>query len=388
VRASFGSDPAITATGISIPTMNEAATLPLARSVACWVRRTLTGMRLRRSGNEIAALLPHLLAACAAAAPHLRADAWVLQRIYPTAPDTIVAALGPPRGGAVAVINIPRSDERRAQLARRVAAKRALAALPAIEGWRTAIPRDLAFDIASERPFLLQQHLPGTKLRELGGDDAASARAHVAALTAIGALHRATATQVSIGEGHLRRWIDEPLRLIGRRLRSAGDPHGVDAAAIHALARHLRDVLTRAPVVVSWVHGDFWQENILVNPAGTEVTGIVDWEYATGDALPCFDVVNLLLSRRWLMGGGELGDAVIVVLRAGAWTAPERALLGASSSEAFSGYLGARPLVLLWWLWHVGCSLPRKRCGLRCQRWLARNVASVLREIGRGIPLE
>jgi hypothetical protein len=147
-------------------------------------------------------------------------------------------------------------------------------------------------------------------------------------------------------------------------------------------------VLIGKRLVISWIHGDFWQENILVNPAGTEVTGIVDWEWASGHELPSIDLINLLLSRRRLMGRSALGSAIIDFLREGKWTRLEQAILDASWVNGVSQPVDMSTLVVLSWLWHIRCSLTRKPHYRNPKRWLAKNASEVLMEIRSGITMD
>jgi hypothetical protein len=104
--------------------------------------------------------------------------------------------------------------------------------------------------------------------------------------------------------------------------------------------------------------------------------------------LPSIDLINLLLSRRRLMGRSALGSAIIDFLREGKWTRLEQAILDASWVNGISQPVDMSTLVVLSWLWHIRCSLTRKPHYRNPKRWLAKNASEVLMEIRSGITMD
>lgn len=74
--------------------------------------------------------------------------------------------------------------------------------------------------------------------------------------------------------------------------RRFGDRPHVDDALDRLAALHTR--LRAATVARTFVHGDFWAGNVLIDRRA--VTGIVDWEFARPDDDPLHDVARFALS--------------------------------------------------------------------------------------------
>ena len=86
----------------------------------------------------------------------------------------------------------------------------------------------------------------------------------------------------------------------------------------HSLLATLRMRALGRSVALVPVHGDFWLNNILVDPRSLALTGVVDWDHGQSVGLPLLDLIHLLTWRtsRWesdltperlrrLLGGGR-----------------------------------------------------------------------------------
>lgn len=63
------------------------------------------------------------------------------------------------------------------------------------------------------------------------------------------------------------------------------------------------------PVV--WGHGDYYHENILVEPKTFSLTGIIDWEHSRKKELPLLDLLYLLLKKEMLFQDADFSQAFI-----------------------------------------------------------------------------
>jgi aminoglycoside phosphotransferase (APT) family kinase protein len=155
-------------------------------------------------------------------------------------------------------------------------------------------------------------------------------------------LHSQTARERVVDEELMARWVTTPLAVVEQLL--ARGPLPVPHDRLQRVGDQLRaDLLGRA-VTTSWVHGDFWSQNVLTVDA--EVTGVIDWDLAAADELPSHDLLNLLIHARARATGRQLADLILSLLRAPDWSEEEREILGPSTLEE-------RTALLLYWLRHV-----------------------------------
>jgi Ser/Thr protein kinase RdoA (MazF antagonist) len=132
---------------------------------------------------------------------------------------------------------------------------------------------------------------------------------------------------------------------------------------------------------VGWVHGDLAPNNVLLDPDGSRVTGVVDWEWGAPDGLPLVDIAQLLLFTRSARRKQQLGTVVERLLRAGEWEPDEAAILDDAAAGLPGPQLPLRMLVLLGWLGHVRGNLVKSTRYARSPFWLHANVDSVLQAV-------
>ena len=219
------------------------------------------------------------------------------------------------------------------------------------------LPRVLARRTLDEHRVLLETRLPGAV-----SDDPAVTPV---ALTAITALHSATACRSLVGPALLQSWVDEPLRHLRRLPARLSDPAGLDA-----LAGSLHQALAEQELCVSTVHGDFWSGNVLVDERHT-LTGIIDWEDGQPVGLPDIDLVHWWLTTQ----PGELGPTVRRALNE---PAAVEASLAALPVVRPNPHLGVDTVVLLAWLTHVAGGLARAVRNPLSPVWVLRNVRPVV----------
>jgi aminoglycoside phosphotransferase (APT) family kinase protein len=209
---------------------------------------------------------------------------------------------------------------------------------------RTLLPTRLAAGDMAGHQFTVDEALPGSQ--HLGPNLALD----VAAISLIGELHRVTAQEMSVDHETLEVWLGAPLRTITALLRQFPMPLPRDALD-RLLVRVQRDLLGRS-VKVSWIHGDFWAGNLLVDEVSRAITGIIDWDLAAFPELPVHDVFQMLLLSRTIERRESLGQVVARLLNGGSWTTDERKLLE-TAGWATEDDVDLSTLLLLYWLRYV-----------------------------------
>ncbi len=320
---------------------------------------------------QVAKFMPDILPTIPsiAGAPPIR---WTEQRCIRTVNDMVVIAVGPPNRPPAALVKLPQSASARTSLHRHKTVLETLGKDSRLGEWRALLPTVLAAGDVSGQPYLVEQIMPGVDARRIIGEPAARARFQIAAASSIGQLHARTAASVIVNEGLLECWIDEPLRAI-RDAQTADQQK-----AIERLAVELRQALVGRRLVVSWIHGDFVPDNILVTPDGSALLGIVDWELGQPDDLPRLDRLHLLLSTRVLAQRRELGDVLRALLGGEPWTPEEQALLDREPAALTGDSVSPRAMLLLAWLRHVSANLTKSTHYATHWLWLAKNVQAVL----------
>jgi aminoglycoside phosphotransferase len=161
---------------------------------------------------------------------------------------------------------------------------------------RDAIPRPLGLHRVDGTEVLLQTGMPGVHLVAA----TASGRVHPAKLARrldllLGwclELQAASARQVTVDDGLLADRL-EPLAAEGLAAMDADPRVGRLLDRSLEAAAGLRG--TALPLVVC--HGDYWAGNVVV--AGGRVRGVIDWERATLDDLPLWDLVKAVGSAAY-----------------------------------------------------------------------------------------
>jgi hypothetical protein len=310
-------------------------------------------LRRRRSQRELGARLESALAVFGLpiTTPH---------RLLTSDSDVLVVALDPPTGPSV--LKLATSPAATAGLNRHADLLTGLGSELAGGPIGNLLPRTLNRQALNGNGILLETRMPGA----VSNDPAVTP----AALTAIAALHSATASRTPVGPALLEVWVDEPLRHLRRLPKRLADPAGLDA-----LAGRLHQALAEQELGVSTVHGDFWSGNVLVDEH-REVTGIVDWEDGRRVGLPDVDLVHW-----WLVAQpGELGAVVSRALDEP--NAAESALAALPVTRP-NPQLGAETVVLLAWLTHVAGGLARAVRNPLSPVWAARNVRPVVARLAR-----
>ena len=142
-----------------------------------------------------------------------------------------------------------------------------------------------------------------------------------------------------------------------------------------------RDLLGKS-VKVSWIHGDFWAGNLLIDGVSRAITGVIDWDLAAFPELPVHDVLQMLLLSRTLARRESLGQIVAGLLNGGSWTINERKLLE-TAVWASTDDVAQSTLLLLYWLRYIAAigQQQEQYVDHSVLIWRLRNVYPVLRAL-------
>jgi aminoglycoside phosphotransferase (APT) family kinase protein len=320
-------------------------------------------------------LVPRILAGHAQSLPSC-ARACVIADAQLTSTGVAVVTLAPADEPPCVVVKVPTTAAALEGLHRESAALAVLHSDERLGAWRARIPRPCAWGTVLGQPFRADAALPGRPAAERVNGEAAAVGLQEAAAECIHVLHRCTATSVAVDRGVAECWVDGQLNDLSRHA-------GVGQRRAWRLTR-LRDELHRAVIgrtfSTTWIHGDYWLGNVLIDEASPQRGAIVDWDDAASGELPLHDVLHLLLYTRRLLTGQQLGPIVSQQLAGGEWSGSERRLLDRYGSWCHGGALSDRHALLLYWLRHVALHARQQpdRPGPRYRLWEHRNVDSVL----------
>jgi SAM-dependent methyltransferase len=182
-------------------------------------------------------------------------------------------------GGAGIVLKIP-ADQRAA--AGEDNSRRILEALARDPEIAKFTPAPLARGAYQGLSYFMERAVAGRPLTSLMAEiPRASAAVKVKSLFLKMHSKRRVPTAIAPGSAEFDLFVSRPIR----QLRVLGfEPDQCDG-----LERHFRAGIVEHPWVIGLYHGDFTSDNILV--AGGEISGVIDWEYATERGLPPLDAI-------------------------------------------------------------------------------------------------
>jgi aminoglycoside phosphotransferase (APT) family kinase protein len=334
----------------------------------------------RRRLGHVSKLVPNILTAMPAIDYVPPPTTWRLQRVVPTVNEVTVITLGPKGHPPVAILKLPQTDCATESLRRQSMVLAELHSNQQLGHFRNLLPTLLAEGKISDQPYFVEKMLPGRDALSILFDTMACARFQAAAASIIGEFHQRTASPVTVDEGLLQQWVDEPLRIV-KSITGKHMQNQRNGEVIHRLSDELHCALAGRALTLSWIHGDFTPGNILVTPDGASVTGIIDWNQSAPNGLPQLDLMLLLLSTRVLAQRRELGHVIRDLLEYGGWKPHEQALMDEAYLALPGDTMEMRSMVLLTWLRHVAFNLSKSTSYARHWLWVTKNINGVLRYI-------
>jgi aminoglycoside phosphotransferase (APT) family kinase protein len=227
--------------------------------------------------------------------------------------------------------------------------------------------------------YVLDSHLSGTDATTAVDSGPGLRRVvETSAVRVASALHRATATPVTVDEVLLQRWVDEPVDDLVHLLRNLPGPWSSERLA--RLQVRLHEDLTGRRVHAGWIHGDFWLGNLRVDPVTGAATGVVDWDCAGPRELPAHDLLHLALYSLAVQRGSPLGAVVAESLAEGTWPTACEEVIG-HARWSWDETISDSTVLLLYWLRHVMLVARQQRDHVQHSvlAWRWQNVVRVLR---------
>ena len=216
--------------------------------------------------------------------------------------------------------------------------------------------------------YVVEREAVGTHARSLVG-----ARTR-AALDFLGDLRRLDGPDVPSAAAVLSE-VDRQIQIVGARVRPD------ELETLTAIRDRLEPALERVPLGLR--HGDFWSENLLYRD--DDLTAVLDWEWASFQSLPIFDVLDLLSTSEWRHGRRSFGSRIVDVLLPLAGRADHR--LRAQLEHGAAGVEQDREtlltLVAAYWLDRIARDLSSFPADEQAKRWREPNIERPLTAIAR-----
>jgi len=310
---------------------------------------------------------------------------WRVQHYNMSLSSMTVLSLGPSPDSLQAIVYISNSDQAARNFEQRANFLSYLNEEGSLSDWKRYISHILYRGSIKRHPYWVMKRLPGILASNVIHDNRKFDPFINNASSLISRFHRETSTVIVVGEKELADWIFTPVDAI---LRSKLILYARNCRAILGdLSASLSRGLSGREMAVSWTHGDYWPENILVSPDDMTVTGIIDWEQAKPRSLPSLDLVNLMVSSRRGREHREMGNILVELLQKGHLYPYEKKIW----DEHFRLLDGKTPdlqvALLLFWIQHVASLLQKRNIYLFNPVWIKNNFIRVVNWLEENAPL-
>ena len=242
-----------------------------------------------------------------------------------------------------------------------------------LAGMRSLLPEVLFSGNTEAWAYSAQRALPGVAADTFVRDEIEGKRATAAALEAGRRLHRLTKAETFVDDRLAASWIERPAAAVRAALERR---HPGILPRLRNLTEVLEGAFRARTFVTGWIHGDLCLGNVLVDQEGSIATGLVDWDRASAQHLPAVDELHLALYTRAVRERRELGDVVREMLLT---PAPDNVAVPTITEDSIHDPELFRPMLLAYWLHHVGANLEGAEESRAIDRWIRRNVLPVLR---------
>lgn len=163
-------------------------------------------------------------------------------------------------------------------------------------------------------PYVVEERLPGVPFVQLlrEGADARVERTLLEASAFLVSLQGLGPPASAEGRLHRRRErVRDNLDAVACFVRAPDEQRVFETVGARITGALERLGATLAPTLS---HGDFGPQNLLVNPATGELTGVVDWDLSSQNGVPLVDLAHLLVGVPWKRGELALVPALVRVL--------------------------------------------------------------------------
>lgn len=327
--------------------------------------------------NKISTLFPGIISELTRELDETVVNGLKIQQVVHNQTNTVVFFLGSSDGKTPIVVKISTSRKEAKSLKQQQENLTLLTQVHELGEWRQVLPKVIACGEENGSVYSVEYAKPGISL-------ANALRTHqmdwdlvYLAAEGINTLHRATARSVLVNLEILHSWVDEPVKNLIHRSFDHSRPNPFQGT-IYNIQDKLRAALEGQQVCVSWIHGDYSPENILIDPSGSKVTGILDWDLAKPTGLPQLDLMHLLISIRMEKTHREFGPVVCSLLQKRDWEQEEANLLQAVGQDVSGNALDLQDLLVLTWLNHINANLSKTSRHDYQERWVQENIRTVL----------
>ena len=279
-----------------------------------------------------------------------------------------------------AVLKLPLSVDALGSLQRHRRVVTTLHAIPALHTFSAFVPKALAWGEYDSQAYYVETAIPGQVAQDLLKQPAMLQQVVDDAAHAILQLHIHTLRWQVIDDAAFARLAGNDITLL-RQCAVRWPETALLARKIDQLEELLRAYLQGAELPLTWIHGDFWLGNLLIDTAAGGFSGVIDWDRASPNEIPLHDLFHLLVYTRKLVCGTELGEEVVDYLLPGGFTASEQALVETALKQLGlpRGRDALRAMSLLYWLRVIAANLSRYPDRQTDMTWLGKNVLLVLK---------
>jgi len=303
----------------------------------------------------------------------------VVRQVFNTLSDMAVAALGQNGSTPELILYLSQSKLAEERMKNQLRVLASLDSDERVSEWRQILPKFKKQGKVGGAQYWIFEYIQGIQADEAMKNHLMQDDVLRIAGEAIMVLHRETASHVKVNNRILNSWINDPIRIIRNSKLPYYSRRSMEA--LDRLQKELRRSLGNRDLVLSWIHGDYWPQNILVAPDGSRVTGIVDWDQAQSTDLPYLDLANLFLSTRRLNETHEMGEIIVEVLSQNCWRHMEQQIWEEGSKLLGRFAPGIRETILLFWLRHVSSNLTKSKSYLSNPIWALKNFVPVIKAL-------
>ncbi len=327
--------------------------------------------------SRISSILPGITSQLSRELGNSTVNGLKLQKVVDNHTDTIIFFLGGSDGQTPVVVKISPSWKEAASLKKQDENLAMLKRIDELGDWRGLLPKIITSGEVKGRAYFVEYAMPGTSLANILFGQNMNWDLVSRAAEKINVLHRSTSHSIYVNKQIIRAWVDEPFENLIFQFFDGNIPAQYQTAISNIRNKLYADLIDRE-LYVSWIHGDYSPANILVNPSGYNVTGIVDWDLARTNELPQLDLMHLLISIRMERTQSELGHVVSSLLKNQDWEPAEINLLRSASQGMYESFVTPHDLLLLTWLRHINANLSKTSRFDHQGRWVQENFSTVL----------
>lgn len=334
----------------------------------------------KRLFSRISPFVPQLVGASPQLTEIASANDWEIKQVYRSLSDMDVLWVGPRSDSFTVMLHLPRSQAAVESFEQQKKICSALSDDARLGKWRQLLPGTLYEGCFQGRPYWFEAQLPGINAAKVMLETGKRRAVLQSATEAVKYLHRETAKEVKVDEHLLENWVLDPLHTIANSVLAHF--HSRSRLFLDRVKEQLSDTLLGQHLMVSWIHGDYWPANILVDPDSCKVTGIIDWDLSQPMGLPSLDLVNLLVSTRQVEAGKELGEILVEILTLGAWREDEQELWEQARQVLNGNSLGIKESLLIFWIQHLSANLKKTQRYSINPVWIYGNFVQVINRLG------